>query len=189
MKRIFTFALALLLVLSMALPVAATDTPATTVYNEAEPLLCGIQQPWYQTGGCTVDPGQGTWLVKGFSTAFSIDGDRDGDGALEQTHTETVEGTDVVHSLVTLPGEAILLAREETVFGGSVFLSGGMFPADVTLDPGGDNPWDSSNGNGLLMEALLEMADRLIQTVPVYILRCNMTEESVKAAYEAVRKS
>ena len=38
------------------------------------------------------------------------------------------------------------------------------------------------------MEALLEMADRLIQTVPVYILRCNMTEESVKAAYEAVRK-
>lgn len=133
------------------------DTPATTVYNEAEPLLCGIQQPWYQTGGCTVDPGQGVWLVKGLPSAFSVDGDRDGTGALEQTYTETVDGRDVVHSLVTLPGEATLLAREETIFGGCVFLSGGMFPADETLDPGGDNPWDSSNGNGLLMKALLEI--------------------------------
>lgn len=39
------------------------------------------------------------------------------------------------------------------------------------------------------MEALLEMADRLIETVPTYLLRCNMTQESVMVAYEAARKN
>lgn len=34
------------------------------------------------------------------------------------------------------------------------------------------------------MNALLTMADCLVQTLPVYILRCNMKLESVKTAYE-----
>ena len=38
------------------------------------------------------------------------------------------------------------------------------------------------------MEKLLEMIDCLVETVPGYILRCNMEIESVKAAYDAVNK-
>lgn len=36
------------------------------------------------------------------------------------------------------------------------------------------------------MEQLLAMADRLVEAVPSYVLRCNMKPESVVAAYEAV---
>ena len=38
------------------------------------------------------------------------------------------------------------------------------------------------------MDQLLEMVDCLVETVPGYILRCNMKEESVKIAYDAVNK-
>ena len=38
------------------------------------------------------------------------------------------------------------------------------------------------------MEQLLEMVDCLVETVPGYILRCNMKKESVKAAYDAVKR-
>lgn len=38
------------------------------------------------------------------------------------------------------------------------------------------------------MEQLLEIIDCLVETVPGYILRCNMEEESVKVAYHAVNK-
>jgi len=36
------------------------------------------------------------------------------------------------------------------------------------------------------MMHLLDMVDKLVEALPVYILRCNMEAESVKAAYEAV---
>lgn len=39
------------------------------------------------------------------------------------------------------------------------------------------------------MDALLTMADRLIEMVPAYILRCNMTVDSVKTAFEAVQRN
>ena len=39
-----------------------------------------------------------------------------------------------------------------------------------------------------LMMELLSMADRLVETVPCYRLLCDMTDKSVVAAYEAVRK-
>lgn len=38
--------------------------------------------------------------------------------------------------------------------------------------------------NAQQMNTLLTMADRLVQTLPVYILRCNMKLESVQTAYE-----
>jgi len=38
------------------------------------------------------------------------------------------------------------------------------------------------------MELLLSMIDVMIETVPVYVLRCNMKEESVVTAWEAVNK-
>ena len=42
--------------------------------------------------------------------------------------------------------------------------------------------------NPELMMELLSMADRLVETVPCYRLLCDMTDKSVVAAYEAVRK-
>ena len=41
--------------------------------------------------------------------------------------------------------------------------------------------------NPELMMNLLTMADRLVETVPAYILRCDMTDASVIAAYQATR--
>ena len=41
--------------------------------------------------------------------------------------------------------------------------------------------------NPKLMMNLLTMADRLVETVPAYVLRCDMTDASVVAAYEAAR--
>lgn len=38
------------------------------------------------------------------------------------------------------------------------------------------------------METLLEMADKVIEALPMYILRCNMKDESVVAAYEAAQR-
>jgi len=38
------------------------------------------------------------------------------------------------------------------------------------------------------MVQLLTLADRLIETLPAYILRCNMADESVVAAYSAAKK-
>ena len=38
------------------------------------------------------------------------------------------------------------------------------------------------------MEQLLEMIDIMVETVPGYVLRCNMEMESVKAAYDTVVK-
>lgn len=127
--------------------------------------LSHIRQPWYQTGGCTVDPGQGLWLVKGLATTCSIDGDRDGVGATEQTLTYRQEGTEVTDFLVAAPGEVVLFVREETAFGGSVFLSGGLFPADDVLDPGGKNVWDAPNGNGSTVEWILEIPSETLAVI------------------------
>ena len=134
------------------------------VYNKSDPFLSAAVQPWYQTGGCTLEPGQGIPLVTGLPTTFSIDGDRDGVGAGEQTYTETEEGIDITYNLVADSGEAVLLVREATPFGGNVFLSGGLFFGDDALDPGGENPWDAPNGNALLLEAILDIPR---QTLPV----------------------
>lgn len=43
-------------------------------------------------------------------------------------------------------------------------------------------------GQAEQMDALLAMADRIIESLPIYVLRCNMKEESVTAAYEAAGK-
>lgn len=133
------------------------DELYTTVYNEASELTCSLSQPYCQIGGCTVDPGQGQWLVKGMATTFSVDGDGDGIGNIGETFTQVVDDFDVTHTLVVPQGEAVLLAREETDCGGSVFLSGGMFLGDETLDPGGKNVWDHPNGNGFLLESILKI--------------------------------
>ncbi len=129
----------------------------TQLYTTNLESSLGIPEPWCQKTGCTIDPGAGQWLVKGMETTFSIDGDGDGLDITSETHTEVVEGLDVAHAVVASPADAVLLAKEETAFGGSVWLAGGAFLGDDALDPGGDSIWESPNGNGLLLEQLLEI--------------------------------
>lgn len=143
------------------------DEILSDVYNKEDAFSAGLSGYWAQSGGCTVDPGSGTWLVKGMTTTFSIDGDRDGLGCTGETFTEVVEGMDVTHGIVAPGGTAVLLAREETAFGGSVFLSGGAFAADGVLDAGGDNPWDAPNGNGLAAEAILSITRDTLPVIPI----------------------
>lgn len=38
------------------------------------------------------------------------------------------------------------------------------------------------------MVRLLDMADRLVSTLPFYMLNCDMTERSVLCAYQAAKK-
>lgn len=139
------------------------DELCTAVYNKEDAFSRTLSGTWLQTGGCTVDPGTGVWLVKGMDTAFSADGDGDGSETTGQSCTLDF----VTYDLVTLPGEATLLAREESAFGGNVFLCGGMFPADEVLDPGGSNVWDEPNGNGRFLEILLEIPGDTLEAVTI----------------------
>ena len=132
------------------------------LYSSFYPGVFVTSGSFCQLGGCTLNPGTGSVLVMGMDTTFSIDGDGDGVGNLEETHTEVVEGVDVIRTLVTRPGEGAFVVREQTVSGASVFLSGGMFAADDALDPGGANPWDDPNGNGALMKAILDIRPQTV---------------------------
>ena len=156
------------------------DELVTGVYNEASDFCAGLTQPWSQTGGCTVDPGQGTWLVKGMATTFSIDGDSDGAGISQETYTQVVEGYDVVSSLVVSRGEAVLLSREETAYGGWVFFSGGLFAEDAVLDPGGRNLWDEPNGNALVTQAILGIHRKTLEAVTITQARAAEDGELVR---------
>lgn len=143
------------------------DEVLTDVYNKEDAFSAGLSGYWTQSRGCTLDPGSGTWLVKGMTTAFSVDGDRDGLGCIGETFAEVAEGMDVIHNLVVPRGEAVLLIREETTFGGSVFLSGGAFVSDGVLDAGGANPWDAPNGNALAAEAVLNITRDTLAVISI----------------------
>ena len=119
---------------------------------------------FHQKGGCSLNPGSGTVLAMGMESTFSVDGDGDKVSVLDKTYTDHVDGQEVIRTLVTLPGEAVFLVREQTALGGTVFLSGGMFLGDDVLDPGGKNPWDEPNGNALILESILSIRR---QTLPV----------------------
>lgn len=152
------------------------DELYTTVYNES----INLTQPYCQIGGCTLSAGNGTWLVKGLSTTFSIDGDEDGVGASNETYTESGPFGPVL-TMVAAPGEAVLLVREQTSYGGSVYLSGGMFLADNALDPGGSNPWDLPNGNAQLLESILSIpAAQPLEIIPLARARGAKEGETVR---------
>ena len=93
------------------------------------------EQTYTQRAGCTVNPGNGTWLVKGRDTTHGIDADADGQ--------ETGEDT-------------VLLAGEELPGDGKVYVSGGLFLEDSAMkEP--DNIWKPVSGNQRIVEALLKI--------------------------------
>lgn len=113
------------------------DAVSANVFNPDGGLTKALKpkQTYTQRAGCTVNPGSGTWLVKGRSTTHGVDADGDGQDT----------GKD-----------AVLLAAEELPGGGKVYVSGGLFLEDSAMkEP--DNVWKSVSGNLAIWEALLKI--------------------------------
>ena len=108
-----------------------------TEYNTESGWCKGItgENLYGQHSGCTVDPGDGVWLVKGFASAGSIDADADGTGGGDS---------------------AILLACEEMEGGGTVFVSGSPFLTDTEM-PRPRNVWDPISANEFFLNKLLHI--------------------------------
>ena len=113
---------------------AASSTPnvvSTNVFNPDIGLTKSLtqEQTYTQRAGCTVNPGNGTWLVK--SRSVDANGQDTGKGA-------------------------VLLAFEKLSGGGKVYVSGGLFLEDSTMkEP--DNIWKPVSGNQRIVEALLKI--------------------------------
>ena len=111
------------------------DAVSANVFNPGGDLTKSLkpEQTYTQRAGCTVNPGNGTWLVKGRDTTHGIDADADGQ--------ETGEDT-------------VLLAGEELPGDGKVYVSGGLFLSDDAMkEP--DNIWKPVSGNQGIVEAVL----------------------------------
>ena len=109
------------------------DAVSANVFNPGDDLTKSLkpEQTYTQRAGCTVNPGKGTWLVKGRSTTHGVDADGDGQDT----------GKD-----------AVLLAAEELPGGGKMYVSGGLFLSDDEM-PG--NIRKSVSGNQGIAEAVL----------------------------------
>lgn len=113
------------------------DAVSSDVFNPGGDLTKSLkpEQTYIQRAGCTVNPGKGTWLVKGRDTTHGVDADGDGQDTGEN---------------------AVLLACEELADGGNVYVSGGLFLEDSAMkEP--DNVWKSVSGNLAIGEALLKI--------------------------------
>lgn len=113
------------------------DAVSSDVFNPGGDLTKSLkpEQTYTQRAGCTVNPGKGTWLVKGRDTTHGVDADGDGQDTGEN---------------------AVLLACEELADGGNVYVSGGLFLADDAMkEP--DNIWKRVSGNLAIGEALLKI--------------------------------
>jgi len=111
------------------------DAVSSDVFNPGGDLTKSLkpEQTYTQRAGCTVNPGSGTWLVKGRSTTHGVDADGDGQDTGEN---------------------AVLLASEELPGGGKVYVSGGLFLEDSAMkEP--DNIRKRVSGNQGIAEAVL----------------------------------
>ena len=109
----------------------AASSISTNVFNPDSGLTKSLtqEQTYTQRAGCTVNPGNGTWLVK--SRSVDANGQDAGKGA-------------------------VLLAFEELPGSGKVYVSGGLFLADDAMkEP--DNIWKPVSGNQGIAEALLKI--------------------------------
>ena len=113
------------------------DAVSSNVFNADSGLTKSMvpKQTYCQCAGCTVNPGNGTWLVKGRDTTCAVDADADGQDVGK---------------------EAVLLAFEELPGSGKVYVSGGLFLSDDAMkEP--DNIWKPVSGNQGIVEALLKI--------------------------------
>lgn len=109
-------------------------------------------QTYSQYSGCSVNPGNGTWLVKGFDTTYSVDSDKDGEGNTSEVETDDSYG----YNIVVPRGEVVFLASEDTAYGGTVFAAGGVFLSDFEVKAELDNIWDLPYANRTIAENILD---------------------------------
>ena len=115
------------------------DAVSSNVFNPDSALTKSLtqEQTYTQRASCTVNPGNGTWLVKGRDTTHGVDADADG---------------------LDVGKDAVLLAFEELPGGGKVYVSGGLFLSDDDMrEP--DNLWKPVSGNQGIVEALLKIEE------------------------------
>jgi len=93
-------------------------------------------QYFLQNNGCSLDPGQGQWLVQGHSAE-----------------------------------KPVLLCREETPYGGDIFLSGGNFLADDALLPPRPSEQLLPCANQTIWENILELVRLPRDIIPIAQLR------------------
>lgn len=113
------------------------DVLYPTVFNPDFDWSAGLtaEQFYSHRSGCTVDAGSGTWLVKGLSTTYSTGG-------------STPEGN-------------VLLACEDTPYGGTVLAAGCFFLMDSEM-PAQKNIWDLPRANQSILEALLNIEQAVL---------------------------
>lgn len=107
-------------------------------------------QTYSQYSGCTVNPGDGDWLVQGFDTTYAIDSDKDGLGGF-------AAGTQ----------PAYFLACEDTAYGGTIFAAGGVFLSDFEVAAELDNIWDLPYANRTIYENILSMVRSGAEITPI----------------------
>ena len=125
-----------------------------STFNVESPWCAGLAegQKYSQYSGCTVDPGSGTWLVRGHDTTYSIDSDKDGKGGIAL-------------------GEAVFLAAEDTGFGGTVFAAGGVFLSDYEVKADMDNIWDLPYANRTIYENIIGITRSEPEITPIAAVR------------------
>ena len=111
-----------------------SDALYPTVFNSASSWCEAISDDQFYShqSGCTVSVGSGTWLVKGLDTTHSADLDNDGRSG----------------------SGAVLLACEETAYGGTVFAAGSLFLSDRQMEAS-RNRWDPVRANEAILDKLL----------------------------------
>ena len=114
-------------------------------------------QVYRASPGCTIDPGRGTWMVKGGPFSDSMDGDSDGLGG-------------------SVPADVTLLACESLPGGGTVFAAGSLFFGDRNLEEP-RNIWDEPFANRTLAAALLEIGGEAIPLCTVQEARAGTKNE------------
>jgi len=100
-------------------------------------------QVYCHDSGCTLDPGKGTWLVRGHSTTVS-----------------------------SLTGETspVLLAAEKTASGATVLLGGSLFLTDSAMPLPG-NRWENPRINLSLMKNLLGISSKTLPVTAISRVR------------------
>jgi hypothetical protein len=134
------------------------ESLAAKTFNKEASFCDGLAQGqiYRQDGGCTVSGG--TWLVRGFDTTRSED--RDGDGGR---------------------GDAVLLAMENSRFGGKILVAGGDFLEDDCM-PERESLWEKTTINQSILEALLK-----IQRTPISPATIREARTSPAGAVVSVR--
>lgn len=128
----------------------APDQLFPTLFNAESPWCRELTSAQYYAhlGGCTLDPGEGTWLVQGFGTTRLLDSDGDG---------KTGRGR-------------VLLAAEHTPWGGQILAAGSPFLSDRAM-PLPQNKWAAPRINQSILEHLLEIEEEKLPLTDIQSIR------------------